>query len=406
MNSTDKKSRPLDVIVWGATGFTGQLVVEYLAANAPKDLRWAIGGRSKDKLEGVRAKVGRSDLELIVADARDSKSLVEIVTRTKVILTTVGPYEIHGKELVASCAEHSTDYCDLTGETPFVRAMIDAHHERAKATGARIVHCCGFDSIPSDLGTLALQESAISKLGEPCSRVAFYVMKMKGGASGGTIATMLNLVETASKDPKVRKIAGNPYALVPGERGPDGRDQMGVRFDPDLERWTGPFVMAAINTRIVRRSNALLGYRYGKDFRYSETISTGRGLKGWFGATTLAAGMAAFGGAILFGPTRRLLASRVLPKPGEGPSKEKRDSGMFDIKLIGHTQDGRTMTANVRGTSDPGYGETAKMISESAIALARDEASAEGGVLTPASCMGMKLVTRLRAAGMTFTTEP
>lgn len=406
MTTTDKKSRPLDVIVWGATGFTGQLVAEYLAAHAPKDLRWAIGGRSRAKLESVRANIARPDLELIVGDARDDKSLSEIVTRTKVMLTTVGPYEIHGKELVAACAEHGTDYCDLTGETPFVRAMIDAHHERAKATGARIVHCCGFDSIPSDLGTLALQESAISKYGEPCSRVGFYVMKMKGGASGGTIATMINLAETMTKDPGVRKIAGNPYALVPGERGPDGRDQMGVRFDPDLGRWTGPFVMAAINTRIVRRSNALLGYRYGKDFRYAETISTGRGVKGWFGATALSAGMGAFAGALSVGPMRRFLASRVLPKPGEGPSKEKRDSGMFDIKLIGHTNDGRRVTANVRGTSDPGYGETSKMISESAIALARDEANADGGVLTTASCLGMKLVTRLRAAGMTFATEP
>jgi short subunit dehydrogenase-like uncharacterized protein len=266
VSSIDKKSRPLDVIVWGATGFTGQLVAEYLAAHAPKDLRWAIGGRSREKLEAVRANVKMDELELVVGDARDPKSLAEIVTRTRVMLTTVGPYELHGKELVAACAEHGTDYCDLTGETPFVREMIDAHHERAKQTGARIVHCCGFDSIPSDLGTLTLQESAISKLGEPCTRVAFYVMKMKGGASGGTLATMVNLIETATRDPKVRKIAGNPYALVPGERGPDGRDQMGVRFDPELGRWTGPFIMAAINTRIVRRSNALLGHRYGKTF--------------------------------------------------------------------------------------------------------------------------------------------
>ncbi len=406
----ETSERPFDVIVWGATGFTGRLVAEYFLRTygIGQTVRWAIGGRSKDKLEEEQRALAAVDsrasaLPLVVGDARDPESLAKMVTQTRVVLTTVGPYALYGKELVAACVEHGTDYCDLTGETPFVREMIDAHHDQAKITGARIVHCCGFDSIPSDLGVLTLQEHALATLGKPCSRVGFYVMKTKGGVSGGTIATMLNLVESATRDPSIRKVAGNPYALVPGERGPDGRDQMGVKFDEALGRWTGPFIMAAINTRIVRRSNALLGYRYGKDFRYSEVMSMGRGVKGWLGAAALSASMALFAGAISIGPTRRLLAKRVLPKPGEGPSKEKRDGGFFDIKLIGHSSDGRKVEAIVHGTSDPGYGETAKMISESAVCLALDKRTSEGGVLTPASAMGMVLVERLRAAGMTFT---
>ncbi len=268
-----RESRKLDVVVWGATGFTGKLTAEYLTKQygVGRDVAWALGGRSREKLEEVRRDLtaidaAASELPLIVADARDPASLAEVVGSTRVVATTVGPYAIYGRELVAACAEHGTDYCDLTGETPFIRQMIDLHHARAKETGARIVHCCGFDSIPSDLGVFMLQEHMRATYASRCSQVKFFVVGMRGGASGGTIASIMNLLEQAGRDPSVREIAFDPYALDPDRkgRGPDGPDQRTVKHDDDLDIWTGPFVMAAINTRVVRRTNALLGYAYGR----------------------------------------------------------------------------------------------------------------------------------------------
>ena len=270
MSPPRDRSRPHDLVLWGATGFTGEIVAEYLvrwaAAHPDVGLRWALAGRNQAKLEQVRSRLVSIDptaaeLPLITGDSHDRASLDAIARDASVVCTTVGPYAQYGAELVAACVEHGTDYCDLTGENHFIRRMIDAHQTAAEASGARIVNCCGFDSIPSDLGTLVLQDAAEKRHGRPCDRVTLYVDRVKGGMSGGTIASMKNLMEEAEKDPEVRRIFGHPYALNPeGEReGPDGSDARGVGRSPD-GRWTAPFVMAAINTRIVRRSNALLGY--------------------------------------------------------------------------------------------------------------------------------------------------
>jgi short subunit dehydrogenase-like uncharacterized protein len=409
--------RSFDVLLWGATGFTGQLVAEYLARHygVGRELRWALGGRSKDKLEKVRASLEAVDtrareLPLVLGDGTDRASLDRLAVDASVVCSTVGPYALHGRELVAACVEAGTDYCDLTGEPQFVRAMIDAHHERAGATGARIVHCCGYDSIPSDLGTLMLQERALEKHGARCAEVKHLAGEAKGGMSGGTAASMVALMDEASRDPAIRRLLNDPYSLDPdrGEPGPDGHDQRGVRWDADLAQWTGPFLMAAINTRVVRRTNALLGYAWGRDFRYREAMSFGAGAKGWLTAAGVSAGTTLGVAAVAVAPVRRLVAKRLLPAPGEGPSKEVRDSGFFVSRLVGTLPHGKgKLRGTVRGTSDPGYGETAKMLSESAVCLAKDGDAIprRGGVLTPGSCMGMRLVERLRDAGMTFDVE-
>jgi short subunit dehydrogenase-like uncharacterized protein len=413
-----KASRPYDIVLWGATGFTGQLVAEYLVRHhgVDRDVRWALAGRNRAKLEQVRADLAAIDakaakLPILLGDANDRATLAQVVAPARVVITTVGPYAIHGKEMVAACAEAGTDYVDLTGETQFARAIIDAHDAQARSTGARIVHSCGFDSIPSDLGVLVLQEEMRARHGTRCAEVKFYMGEMSGGISGGTLASMMNIFEGVAKDRSLRRLIGDPYALNPDrkERGPDKRDQSGVRWDEDMQRWTGPFVMAAINTRVVRRSNALLGWSYGKDFRYSEVMGFKKGPKGLARAASFTAGIGAFALAASFGPTRELLKKR-LPGAGEGPSKEKREKGFFVVRLlgIGEGKDGAPaprLLETVRGQADPGYGETAKMLTESALCLAKDKLAASGGVLTPASCMGMKLVERLRKAGMTFAVE-
>ncbi|HEX3345588.1 MAG TPA: saccharopine dehydrogenase NADP-binding domain-containing protein, partial [Polyangiaceae bacterium] len=290
--------RSFDVVLWGATGFTGALVAEYLVRHhgVGRELRWALGGRSKDKLEKVRAGLEAVDrrareLPLLLGDGQDRASLDRLAVDASVVCSTVGPYALHGRELVAACVEAGTDYCDLTGEPQFVRAMIDAHHARATETGARIVHCCGYDSIPSDLGTLMLQERAQQKHGAPCAEVKHLAGEARGGMSGGTAASMVALMDEASRDPGVRRLLNDPYALDPDrdEPGPDGHDQRGVRWDADLAQWTGPFLMAAINTRVVRRTNALLGYAWGRDFRYREAMSFGKGPKGWLTAAGVSA---------------------------------------------------------------------------------------------------------------------
>ncbi len=411
-----RSTRPYDVVVWGATGFTGRLVAEYLAQKygAGRDLRWAIAGRSREKLAAVRDALVAIDpraaeLPILLGDSRDAASLAPIVSSTRVVATTVGPYAIHGHELAAACVEHGTDSVDLTGEPQFVRALIDRHHDRAKQTGARIVNCCGFDSIPSDLGTLLLQTEMRARHGTRCAEVKCFAGEMRGGASGGTIASALNVAEEMARDRTTRRLVANPYSLDPERtgRGPDGPDQKGVRWDADLGRWTGPFAMAAINARVVRRSNALLGYSYGQDFRYAECASFGAGPKGFLSATGMMLGMGAFIGLATIGPARKVL-SRALPAPGEGPSREARERGFFVVRLvgIGESSGAPRLLATVRGASDPGYGETAKMISESAVCLAKDELPSAGGILTPASAMGMTLVERLRRAGMGFEVAP
>ncbi len=417
MNPTmSGNGRPvLDVVVWGATGFTGQLVAEYLVEHYPDGaLRLGLGGRNRDKLEAVRAKLAiahpsAAELPLLVGDSFDAASLDAMASRTRVVCTTVGPYAKYGAELVAACVRHGTAYCDLTGEVQFIRRMIDAHHDAAKKSGARIVHCCGYDSLPSDLGTFVLQEAMGERHGSVCSQVKLFA-RTKGGMSGGTVGSILNLLDEARRDRSVRRILADPYALNPdGERrGPDGPDPMRVRRDRDIGMWVGPFLMAGINTRVVRRSNALFGYRYGRDFRYSEEMSFGRGARGLARASAFTGGLAGLMATANVGWMRALL-ERKLPSPGEGPSREEREAGYFISRLIGKGTDaaGRPAELRVRveGHSDPGYGETAKMLGESAACLALDELDKGGGILTPASAMGTRLVRRLRDAGMAFNVE-
>ncbi len=411
-------SRPYDIVLFGATGFTGKLVAEYLAVNAPGDMRWAIAGRSQKKLEAVRTELATlrgvnprtSALPILLADGRDQASLDELVPQARVIATTVGPFGHYGRKLAATCAGLGTHYCDITGEVPFVRDSIDQNHAKAIATRARIVHCCGFDSIPSDLGVHLLWDHA-KRSGGSLSWAKGFAGEMSGTASGGTAATMLALVSDAAADPSVRRLLGNPHALDPKlprplTRDPFEADPRGVAFDRDIARWTAPFVMSGINTRIVRRSNALL--HYGEPFRYREVMSFPKGPRGLAAAAVVSAGVAGFVLGATIAPTRALLARFVLPKAGEGPSREARERGHFTFRFVaeGTGEGGKSlrMTATVKGTRDPGYGETAKMLGESALCLAQD-ASKLGdkfGVLTPATAMGRTLVDRLRAAGMTF----
>ncbi|MBZ4420609.1 trans-acting enoyl reductase family protein [Myxococcus sp. RHSTA-1-4] len=414
-----KSAAEFDIVVWGATGFTGRLVAEYLARTQEAHrAKWALAGRDLGKLEEVRRGLATqvpscAELPLLKADAKDAASLDALVSRTKVVCTTVGPYARYGTELVAACARSGTDYCDLTGEVQWMRRMIDAHHDEARATGARIVHTCGFDSIPSDLGVLMMQEHMREKHGGHLRSVRLYMGPMRGGASGGTVASALQAVEEGEKDRSVRRILVNPHALDPDPkqpRNPAEKDLMSVRYSQELGQWTGPFVMAAVNTRVVRRSHALLGYPWGRDFIYSEVASYGAGAKGLARATSMTAGLGGFFVALQVKPLRKLLESKVLPAPGQGPSAEAREKGFFVAQLLGEGVSPRTgrevrLKGKVAAKGDPGYAATARMLSESALSLAFDSVPTSGGVLTPASCMGMRLVERLRRAGMTFEVQ-
>jgi short subunit dehydrogenase-like uncharacterized protein len=397
--------KPLDLVLFGATGFTGKLVAEYLVKKRPA-LRWALAGRSRDKLERVRADLAAidasaKDLPLVVGDSLDEASVRAMVAETRVVCTTVGPYARYGLPLVAACADLGVHYCDLTGEPNFIRAAIDAHHARAEQTGARIVPSCGFDSIPSDLGVLMIHEH-LKKQNKQIAAARYRVKRAKGGASGGTIASMLNIAANAS-DPAVRRALGDPYSLNPAgaPRGPDRSDPMLPARDADTGRWTAPFVMAVPNTRTVRRSNALLGFPYGEGFRYSEAVDMGAGVGGLAKSIVFSAGIGAFTAAVFFPPTRKIL-ERFLPAPGEGPSREQQERGHFLIEIHADTTSGERVTGRVAADRDPGYGATSIMLGEAALSLAQDDLPARGGVLTTASSMGDKLIERLRAAGMTF----
>lgn len=402
--------REFDLVVWGATGFTGQLVVEYLYNHygVGGELNWAIAGRNRSKLEQLRGKhlgsIKKEQLPILLADSEDPKSLSDLVGRTRVLCTTVGPYAKYGTPLVAACAAAGTDYCDLTGEVHWMTQVIPAYEEAARASGARIVHTCGFDSIPSDLGTWFLQQTMLETHGVAASRVKARVGRNRGSASGGTIASMLNMMEEIKRDPSIRKTMADPYSLYPQGTPPgeDGGDQIGPRYDPDFEQWTSPFIMAAVNTRVVRRSNALLGFPWGEAFRYDESLLSRSRYRATRDSLATGAGMA----ALAVGPTRKL-AQRLLPTPGEGPSRKQREAGYYEIFFHGiHPTDrSKDMRAKVTGDMDPGYGSTAKMLGEAAVCLALDKLSVEGGFWTPASALGGQLLKRLTAnAGLTFET--
>jgi len=400
-----------DLVLLGATGFTGRLVAEYLLGRhgTAGPLRWALAGRSQNKLEEVRASLGDSaaDLPLIVADSHNRQSLDALVARTRAVCSTVGPYALHGSSLVAACAASGTDYCDLTGEVPWMRRMLDEHAEAARASGARLVHCCGFDSIPSDLGVWFLQKQAIERLGHPLSRVRMGVERMRGTMSGGTAASMINIIEETRRDPEVARVAKNPLALCPpsmrkGERQPYVK---GPEFDPGLNSWLAPFVMAAINTRIVHRSHALRGRPWGEHFRYDEAMMTGRGFSGRRRAWGWSLMLGAFALGAGFGPSRSLMKKRVLPKPGEGPTPEQQEKGFFRLLFDGHDEQGNRLQVRVTGDRDPGYGSTCKMLGEAAVALATelDKDALPGGFWTPSTALADKLLGRLTEhAGLTF----
>ncbi|TPG13527.1 saccharopine dehydrogenase family protein [Sphingomonas oligophenolica] len=383
------QTRDFDVIVYGATGFTGRLVAEYLVGK--RTPRWAMAGRSLTKLEEVRDLIGApADTPLVVADADDPATLATMCARTRVVLTTVGPYQLYGTALVAACAASGTGYVDLCGEPAWMRHMIDAHHDEAKRTGARIVFSCGFDSIPFDLGVLTLQECALAKFGRPAPRVKGRVRQMQGGFSGGTAASLKATLAAAARDPSLVKLLTSSFALTPGFKGAHQPTGLIPEYDSTIGAWVAPFVMAPINTKNVHRTNFLLGNRYGDDFVYDEMmVAPGLGEIGKAAADAIAK----------YNP----FGSEGGPKPGEGPSKADRDAGHYDILFAGLMPDGTRIDAVVTGDRDPGYGSTSKMIAESALCLVEDVAG-DGGIWTPGALMGPELRTRLKAhAGLTFT---
>ena len=407
--SENNNQRQYDVTVWGASGFTGKLVTEYLndKYGIGGELRWAIVGRDRQKLETACADVGiqPGSVPIIIADSLDNDSMQGLARVTRVVLTTVGPYAKYGSALVEACVANGTHYCDLAGEVQWMRKMIDRFHSDARKSGARVVHSCGFDSIPSDIGVWFLQREAQKLHGEPCVEIKLLVKAMKGGASGGTYASMMNALEESRRDREIARILVNPYSLNPERErdGPDGRDQAGVEYHDDAGTWTAPFVMGSVNTRIVRRTNALRQYAYGRNFRYSEATMTGGGPAGWMKSVSMTAGLGGFMLASSFDFSRSILVRRFLPKPGEGPNAEQRESGFFNLSLVGKLANGTLMRARVTGDRDPGYGSTSKMLSESAVCLAMDDLPSKGGFWTPASAMPDALFRRLQDnAGLDF----
>ena len=396
--------RDHDLVVYGATSFVGQILCRYLARchGAVGKLRWAIAGRDRVKLDDVARSTG-ADVPRIVADAGDRSALDALTASTRVVVSTVGPYALHGSELVASVVEAGVDYCDLTGEVQWMRRMIDEHQARAEQTGARVVHACGFDSIPSDLGVWFTQQRALEEFGEPCVEVRMSVAGSKGGVSGGTLASGMNMFEELAADPELRGTISNPYVLAPTDLR-TGPAQPGLGLptrDARFESWVAPFVMAPTNSAVVLRSHALLGQPWGRDFTYGETMMTGDGPTGAVKAYAMTAGLAAFAGVASLGPTRRLLG-KVMPKPGSGPGTAAQQAGWFDVRFVGRTASGRMIRTKVTGDQDPGYGSTAKMLGESAAAFL-DLDGVGGGFWTPASAFGDALIERLEAsAGIRF----
>lgn len=384
-----------DVVIYGASGFTGRLVAEYMAQHygPGSGVKWAMAGRNAGKLTAVLGEIGApEDTPLIIADAGDPASLAEMARRTKCVITTVGPYTHYGEPLVAACAEAGTDYVDLCGEVLFMRDMIDAYEDTAKASGARIVFSCGFDSVPFDLGVQYLQEEAIERFGAPCPRVRGRMRSMQGTFSGGTAASGAATMAAVQKDPSRLAVLLDPFSLSGGFKGPDQPAGNQTELDEALGVWAAPFVMAVINTKNIHRSNALMGHPWGEDLVYDEMFLAGPGDEGKAAAEAIAANTQ-IGGA-------------DAPKPGEGPSKEEREAGHYDLLVHGSCADGQTLAVCVTGDKDPGYGSTSKIIAEAALCLIGDCPELSGGIYTPAAAMGQRLRARLVAnAGLTFDVE-
>ena len=396
-----KNKRDYDIVIWGASGFTGRLVAEYLYKNYNyKDLKWAIAGRDKEKLNTVRENYLDENIPIILADSFDESSLVEMVKKTNVVCSTVGPYAKYGSLLVKSCVNNGTNYCDLAGEAQWIRKMIDLYHDKAIDNNVKIVNSCGYDSIPSDMGVYFINKN----LSKKNLKIKMRVTGTKGGYSGGTYASMQNIIKEASLDREVRKSLTNPYGLNPvGEqKGNDKRDLSSVVYDLEIKSWIAPFLMAGINTRIVRRSNALSKYKYGKGFKYDESIMTGQGIKGRLNGIMLSIPLiflAAKPGSLL-----NKISSFFVPKPGDGPNKKERESGYFSSRFFVFDEESNASVFKVTGDRDPGYGSTSKMLAESAVCIAKDNLEDKFGVLTPSYAMGDHILNRLISkAGLTFS---
>lgn len=406
-----KSDRPFDVVVYGASSFVGQILVRYMWARYGQqgELKWAIAGRSQAKLNDLLLSLGSDALSLptLVADAADEIALQQLCAQTSVVVSTVGPYALYGEPLLRACVGEGIDYLDLTGEPQWISAMLAKYEQKAVETGARIVHCCGFDSIPSDLGVLYLQRIALERFGMPCQSVRMRVKALKGEASGGTIASLVNVAKQAASDKSLRRLLANPYALCPADHGFHQRQKniKGAEFEKETNRWIAPFVMAAINTRIVHRSNALLNAQYGNDFEYDEAMFTGSDVAGAVRGWTLAIGLSSLMIGAALPPTRWLLENYLLPKPGEGPSPKAQEEGFYDMRFYGKTVNGDSITVKVTGDRDPGYGSTAKMLAEAALCFVFEPSvkPLQGGFWTPASAFGATLIERLEEfAGLTF----
>ena len=404
-------TKKFDLVIFGATSFVGQILTEYLFDHIglSRKVKWAIAGRSEAKLNNLRDSLGEkaAKLPIIVADSMDQPALEDMCKKSRVIVSTVGPYALYGETLVKVCAENGNDYCDLTGEAYWIKQMILKYEKTAKKSGARIVNCCGFDSIPSDLGNHFLQREGKKQFGKFFNQVKLRVKAMKGGASGGTIASMAEMIVAAKADAQVRRDMANPYILCPKKHSYSIKQTSvkGPAYDRDFGSWSAPFIMEAINARVVLRSNTLRRMAFGKDFSYGEAMLTGAGNSGRLKAIALTAGLAAFAGSMVLDPVRNLMNKFVLPKPGEGPSLQDQLNGFFDIELMGKNARGDKLTAKVTGDRDPGYGCTAKMLAQAGLCLAFDLAKEDkaGGFWTPSTAMGDLLIERLNNhAGMSF----
>lgn len=388
------ENKEFGIVVYGATGYTGRLVCEYLNQQygVGGDVVWAMAGRSSEKLAAVRDEMEiPSTVPMLVADASNPDSISDMVARTQVVLTTVGPYQLYGSDLVKACAEAGTDYVDLCGEPGWMHDMINAYQEVAQASGARIVFSCGFDSVPFDLGVHFLQQAAKDKFAAPMSRVKGRVRSMNGTFSGGTLASFKATMAAAAKDPQLVNVLMNPFSLTGDFNGPEQPHGMAPIYEDDLQSWSAPFVMATINTKNIHRSNFLMNHQYGEDFSYDEMMLTGPGDNGEAMAKAIA--------------EDKSMANDP-KKPGEGPSKEERENGFYDVLFVGSNDNGHSLMASVKGDKDPGYGSTCKMISESAVCLLKNPQAASGGVWTPASALGGLLIDRLQEnAGLTFNLE-
>lgn len=414
------KNKKYDLVVFGATSFVGQILTHYLhhfltlsQHNNNQQITWAIAGRSTTKLNTLKNQLGvhAQEIDILIADVNDANAIRQLCENTEVVVSTVGPYALYGEPMIKACVETGTDYCDLTGETQWIKKMIDRYQPQAEHTGARIVHCCGFDSVPSDMGVYFLQQQAQQQWQAPATDIKMRVKTLKGAASGGTVASLINVVQEAAADSTLRKALVNPYLLTPQPQSFTIRQHTvrSAEFDQDFNAWIAPFVMAAINEKVVHRSNALLQQAYGENFRYHEAMLTGTGWNGRLKAYSLVAGLAAFMLAAVNKPARHLMTHSLLPKAGEGPTPEQQRLGRFDLRFFGKSDAGQSIQVKVTGDRDPGYGSTAKMLGQAALSLLLDhrtdgqKTGRKGGFWTPATLFDDRYIQRLEQhAGVRF----